>query len=186
MKSIIRKVTTVTVCAAMIVFIAVFSACSCSGTTEGDDTQGGATTVQTYVVNFVADGKTVDTVEIKGHENVKLPAAPEKSGYEFVGWYLDNGVWNEPFTAGYFLTADAADTTVYAKYDQRVQEPQVYDITFYAFGKVVSTVGSAGNETIEIPTAPYEDGYEFVGWYLDYGVWQQPFTSDYRNPHRPV
>lgn len=179
MKSIIRKVMTVTVCAVMIAFIAVFSACSCSGATEGDDTQGGATTVQTYVVTFVADGKTVDTVEIKGHENVKLPAAPEKKGYEFVGWYLDNGVWNEPFTAGYFLTADAADTTVYARYDAIAPQPQTYDITFYAFGKVVSTVSSAGNETIEIPTAPYEDGYEFVGWYLDDGVWQQPFTSDY-------
>lgn len=73
-------------------------------------------------VNFVVDENVYDTVATNGNETIKLPSNPVKDGYEFEGWYWDNGKWEKPFTVNSLLNtplaADplAADMNVYAKF----------------------------------------------------------------------
>ena len=68
-------------------------------------------------VNFVVDENVYDTVATNGNETIKLPSNPVKDGYEFEGWYWDNGKWEKPFTVNSLLnTPLAADMSVYAKF----------------------------------------------------------------------
>lgn len=68
-------------------------------------------------VNFVVDENVYDTVATNGNEAIKLPSNPVKDGYEFEGWYWDDGKWEKPFTVNSLLnTPLAADMNVYAKF----------------------------------------------------------------------
>jgi uncharacterized repeat protein (TIGR02543 family) len=70
--------------------------------------------------NFVVDENVYDTVATNGNETIKLPSNPVKDGYEFEGWYWDNGKWEKPFTVNSLLnTPLAADMSVYAKFTHK-------------------------------------------------------------------
>ena len=70
-----------------------------------------------FKVNFVVGDDVYDSVATNGNETIKLPANPTKEGYEFEGWYWDNGKWKNPFTVNSLLnTPLAADMGVYAKF----------------------------------------------------------------------
>lgn len=56
------------------------------------------------------DGTTATAYEAAPGSELTLPATPERAGYEFAGWYTDNGA---PFTA---TTYPAAGTRVTAKW----------------------------------------------------------------------
>lgn len=69
-----------------------------------------------FTVKFSIDGETYATVSAGGSEVVKMPADPQKDGYTFDGWFLDDGVWTSPFTADSLLNKPLkSDITVYAK-----------------------------------------------------------------------
>lgn len=70
-----------------------------------------------FKVNFVVGIDVYDSVATNGNETIKLPDNPTKEGYEFEGWYWDNGKWENPFTVNSLLnTPLAADMNVYAKF----------------------------------------------------------------------
>jgi uncharacterized repeat protein (TIGR02543 family) len=70
-----------------------------------------------FKVNFVVGGDVYNSVATNGNETIKLPDNPTKEGYEFDGWYWDNGKWENPFTVNSLLnTPLAADMNVYAKF----------------------------------------------------------------------
>lgn len=70
-----------------------------------------------FNVNFVVGDDVYDTVATNGNETIKLPDNPTKEGYEFEGWYWDNGKWENPFTVNSLLnTPLSADMNVYAKF----------------------------------------------------------------------
>lgn len=72
---------------------------------------------ESYKVEFMVDGNVHGTVLVSGNETVMLPKDPEKAGYTFVGWFLDNDTFEKPFKATQFVTtAISADTKVYAKF----------------------------------------------------------------------
>ncbi len=126
---------------AVVLFSFAFAACD---TTEE----------KTFTVSFIADGKVVKTVETKGNEVIELLEAPEKQGYEFAGWFLDRWQWQKPFDGNNFADQKlTADVKVYAYYKESSDvnpDPEKYDITFYADGKGVETVKSAGNEAVRL------------------------------------
>ena len=67
-----------------------------------------------YNVKFLVDGELYATVQAVEDEPIKLPKSPEKDGFTFDGWYLDNGAWQNPFNE-----SDAcalSDLCVYAKW----------------------------------------------------------------------
>ena len=70
-----------------------------------------------FKVNFVVGSDIYASVATNGNETIKLPDNPTKEGYEFEGWYWDNGKWENPFTVNSLLnTPLAADMNVYAKF----------------------------------------------------------------------
>ena len=132
-----------------------------------------------YRVTFIANDVIVSTMQSAGNEEISLPTAPTVDGFEFEGWFLDPDTWEQPFDGKNFADKPiTADVNVYAKYEKtQTPEPQKYAVNFYANGQLVSSTQSAGNEEIQLPTAPTVDGFTFKGWFLDLDTWQQPFDG---------
>ena len=75
----------------------------------------GATAPTRYTVTFDSNGGSSVTAisNVAAHTTVNLPTAPTKAGYTFAGWYTDNGVFANGFTAS---TPVTGNITVYAKW----------------------------------------------------------------------
>ena len=69
-----------------------------------------------YKVDFLVDGEIYCSLK-SGENEFKLPDAPEKDGYVFDGWYLDEDSWKKPFTQK-TLTQGAlsGNVSVYARW----------------------------------------------------------------------
>lgn len=97
-----------------------------------------------------------------------LPAAPEKEGYVFTGWYTDEACTNK-----YTGTTVTADTTLYAGYEKKT-----FTVTLDNEGATETTTVEY-NEAASLPTKT-KTGYNFLGWYLPDGTKYdgQAITSD--------
>ena len=74
---------------------------------------------QVYTIAFYDDDVLVDTVETAGNEEIVLPAAPQKEGLTFDGWYLDKDVWRDKLTKDSFSDrALTENINAYAYYIQ--------------------------------------------------------------------
>lgn len=116
---------------------------------------------KTWTVTFNSNGHgaapAVQTVE-EG-ENAVKPADPTAEGYSFQGWYTTAACTTE-FD---FNTPIAADTTLYAKWDE------IYTVTFNVGGHgtapAAQKVENGGKATK--PENPTAKGWRFDGWYTD-------------------
>ena len=118
--------------------------------------------VQTYKVTFVADGKTVKTMNVTEGYTLKdsdYPAVPEKAGY--------TGAWKRypsPVKSNVTVSATYTKITTY------------YTVTFVADGETVKTISVYSGYKLkdsDYPRVPYKAGYE--------GSWQKrtaPVTSN--------
>ena len=129
-----------------------------------------------YSVQFMVNGALYQTVTTDEQGGFTLPAQPQvEEGYEFGGWYLDDGVWNEPFDG----TSVTQNATVYAKMKQIK-----FFVTFLADGNVYERVMTDEQGALTLPADPaLGAGYVFEGWYLDEETWEQPFTEEYVAEH---
>jgi uncharacterized repeat protein (TIGR02543 family) len=107
-----------------------------------------------------------------------MPPAPDRSGYNFTGWYTVAGSGGSEFTAA---TTVSGNITVYARWtlDTSIQ----YTVTFNADGgspatqtKTVTNGASVGSSNM--PSAPAREGYSFDGWYTASGGGGSGFTAD--------
>ena len=112
----------------------------------------------TYTVTFDANGGSdVLAQEIVSGGKAVKPAAPEKDGYVFAGWYIGETPYD-------FDNAVTENITLTAKWSEAVQ---VYVVTFDSDGgsnvpaQEVERDGKAAR-----PKDPVKDGYVFAGWYL--------------------
>ncbi len=114
-------------------------------------------------IAFVVDGEEYHTSVGKSGESVALPENPTKDGYSFDGWYLDEGVWNEPFAGDTFIDEKGdLSKTVYAKFTKIT-----YNITYNTIGGTHKNP-STYTVTDEFTLTPAEHSdYNFCGWYLD-------------------
>lgn len=118
---------------------------------------------QAFTVKFDANGHghaTVpadQTVELNG--KATKPADPTAEGYVFRGWYTTAACTTE-FD---FNTPIAADTTLYAKWDE------IYTVTFnvgdHGTAPAPQKVENGGKATK--PENPTAKGWRFDGWYTD-------------------
>lgn len=106
-----------------------------------------------FKVTYVIDDKA-DEIIVKYKELAEIIVAPEKDGYTFDGWYLEDG------TAFDFNTPIEEDTTIIAKYN--IDE---YKILYDLNGGQVSANPSIYTVEDEITlNNPEKVGYTFSGW----------------------
>lgn len=111
-----------------------------------------------FNIKFIVDGEVYSVVQTAGNETITLPENPTKDGYEFDGWYFDNDVWEQPFTADSLLTIKLLeDTKIYCKWNL-----VEYKANFYADGLLIGTSSfNVEDETIaNIPQVPEKLGYD--------------------------
>ena len=84
-----------------------------------------------YSLYFKVDGQVYDVVKTTGNEIIKIPEDPTKEGYDFNGWFWDENVWKNPFTANSLLNAPiSSNMSVYAYFilhHDHSYGPYVYD-----------------------------------------------------------
>ncbi len=138
---------------------------------------------KTYTVSFYDGIKLIEEIETAGNETIVLPAAPEKEGHTFIGWFLDKDSWKNELTESSFVNqALTKDVDAYAYYKKN-EEPSIpayekHTITFIIEGKSSGSIETAGNETLTLPVAPKKDNYTFAGWFFDNGTWQNRLTEN--------
>ena len=120
-------------------------------------------------VSFDTDGgKEVSTVKVTKGNTVDLPVT-EKEGYEFIGWYTNDGKKID------YNTVITSDTKVVAKWQKSDDCKDIVGATkknviFNTDGgntiDSISICTTCAPETIILPT-PTKTGYIFDGWYAD-------------------
>lgn len=125
------------------------------------DTTVYAKWVKKPIVSFNANGHGTaparQTVELNG--KATKPADPTAEGYVFRGWYTTAACTTE-FD---FNTPIAADTTLYAKWDE------IYTVTFNVGGHGTAPTPQKvenGSKATK-PENPTAKGWRFDGWYTD-------------------
>ena len=126
---------------------------------------------QKYTITFNAgEGEcSPKSVEVEEGESATLPEAV-REGYEFTGWYEDEGLTKYIGAAGDLYEPEAGKT-LYAGWKEAEKEKQKYTVTFNAGEGKCSpqSVEAEEGESITLPEAVRE-GYEFTGWYEDEGL----------------
>ena len=121
-----------------------------------------------YTISFYIDGALADTVRTSGNETLDLPAAPEKDGYTFAGWFFDNGTWRNELTADTYSEKPlTGDVSVYAFYEKTEEPvlPQEYTVFFDVDNG--TPVAAVTTSRIEKQPQTTREGYTFEGWYTD-------------------
>lgn len=132
----------------------------------------------TYAITLDADGGSVSSthVEVEYRGTYTLPV-PEKSGYEFLGWYDGATEWS--LSGTYTQTSDV---TLTAHWQKRT----IYTITLNPNGGTCSVTSIQTNSDGTYTLPSYEeatrDGYVFKGWYNGSQKWEfsgtYPLTSN--------
>lgn len=107
-------------------------------------------------VSFIVKGEETK-VEIEKGQLVKEPQNPEKEGYEFIGWFLEDDLYD-------FEDAVFEDIKLVAKWYEL--EIEMVTITFLDDEKV-SNIEIVKGEKVEPIVPEDKENYEFVGWHLD-------------------
>ncbi|MBO5312338.1 MAG: leucine-rich repeat protein, partial [Clostridia bacterium] len=100
-------------------------------------------------------GSEIASVQVKKGENVEKPQDPQKPGYAFDGWYVDNEKWS---FIGYTVTKDI---TLTAKW-----KPATFTIEYIGDTEHNNRKTYTINDEFELINGS-KDYYEFFGWYED-------------------
>lgn len=113
-----------------------------------------------YTVSFVSFGEEISVLKHKGRGEIVLPQ-PTQEGYTFLGWFLDEEEWQNPFTEVYFFEKKIdKNYTVYAKW----QAKEYVKVSFETFtDQKFSTIVIEKGKKTSFPT-PQREGYTFLGW----------------------
>ena len=115
--------------------------------------------VNRYTIEFDTDGGSdVESITQDYGSAVQQPAAPEKKGYDFAGWYSDETLLQKY----HFTTIPAENIVVYAKW-----EVIDYAIGFDTDGATLPEDAVSSytvEDAVSLPDLAKE-GYTFHGWY---------------------
>lgn len=116
---------------------------------------------QNKTVTFETNGGTeVASKEVEYNKTISKPADPEKEGYTFNGWYLNDKEFD-------FLTPITENITLVAQWEEITDIS--YTVRFLDFDDTLlkeESVKEGGFATP--PTSPFRDGYTFIGWDKEY------------------
>lgn len=113
-----------------------------------------------YTIEFDVDGgSAVSPISAEAGTEITLPTT-SKEGYNFVGWMLNNELYEA-------TTMPEANLVLVAKWEEIIVEPTKYTITFYVSnGSEVEDIVAEAGTPIVLPT-PTKEGYSFAGWVLN-------------------
>lgn len=138
--------------------------------------------LQNYTVTFYPEnGANAFTTTVRSGDTLNtVPAAPEKDGYTFAGWYT--GVNKDiQVTAPYNVTGDMS---VYAKWEKI---KKVYTVKLSLNDGVMAdkseSVTTDNDGVLATLADPTRSGYTFTGWYTDVNLtskasFPMAFTQD--------
>lgn len=107
-------------------------------------------------ITFDTDGGSlVKSINVYQGTSVEMPESPVKDGYKFAGWELNGEDYD-------FSTKVDDNVTLKAKW---VESDENVTITFDTDGGTnIEPVVIRINTTIDIPSSPQKNGYDFVQW----------------------
>ena len=113
-----------------------------------------------FTVTFVTNGGS----KVQPITSSVIETSPEttQEGYKFLGWYTDNGTFEDKVDFPY---APKSDITLYAKWKKIIVEPTEFTVTFVTNGG--SEVQPITSSVIETSPETTQEGYNFLGWYTD-------------------
>ena len=119
---------------------------------EDTDVKAIYTKETTHLVTFYdADQTTILQQRIvKDGKGVQIPKAPQKDGYDFVGWSSDD------------LSHITSDTNVFPKYEKKKHQ-----VSYYLDNELFYTQSVLHGEKAIEPVVPKKEGYTFNGWSND-------------------
>ena len=156
----IKKVTISILATLFLICTCLACATACNKKTDNP------TAEQIYIVRFKNGDVTHDVkiVSSLSDGTINLPTDPEKTGYTFNGWYLDDGGLNQPFATDTEITSD---TTVYAKW-LLVNYTITYEANDGSYADDKTNPATYTIESDDITLLPLKrEGYAFDGWYVD-------------------
>ena len=129
-------------------------------------------------VDFMVDGEKYHTAAINDKGSVSLPDAPVKQGFTFDGWYLDENVWAQPFTADSLTNSSAdGDLIVFAKWYRTPIESYYIDGEYIYFGEYPQTLKA--NDVSITPCTDSRGYYLGSDGYYYAKLTAKPNQSDY-------
>lgn len=112
-----------------------------------------------FTVTFDTDGAgSIPSQSVEKGHKVTRPAVPQKDGYDFRGWYLEESVFDFD---GYSVTSDIKLTAEWT-----AEEKKEYTVTFNSNNDTpVTSQTVREGEKVKRPTDPTKDNCVFWGWY---------------------
>ena len=112
-----------------------------------------------YTLSFDSlGGSKIENIQITEGSLLEQVPNPVKLGYQFVGWYYHNKLFD-------FSSPVTQDMVFVAKYQA---SDEVITITFDTDGgSKIDDIEITSGEIPEIPEVPIWEGYTFAGWYLE-------------------
>ena len=142
----------------------------------GDKTFYARYTVNTYTINLVTNGGTINAGNVTNYTygvGATLPADVTKTGYAFKGWYDNDEFVGEAITT--IANNETGDKTFFAKFTKNT-----YNVILVTNEGVIN---SGNIETYEfgtgatLPTDVTKTGYTFDGWYSNSSYIGGPVSS---------
>ena len=115
-----------------------------------------------HTVKFDTNGgPAMQSVAIKSGNVLSKPEDPVWAGYDFLGWYMGETLWD------FETSTVTADVTLKAKW-KRV----TYTVSFNSDGgTAISSQAIGSGDHASEPLAPHKDGCIFKGWYVGDTAW---------------
>jgi len=116
---------------------------------------------QTFTVTFDSnDGVNVTSVEVYDGQMVSKPANPTRSGYTFLGWYLDEKEFD-------FSSKITKNITLLAKWSLDTSAVKMWKVMFSTDGGTpIDEVEVIDGGTLTLNNiSTTKPGYTFLGWY---------------------
>ena len=122
-------------------------------------------------VNFIVDGKVYASLDDFDENSSGVPIDPQKEGYVFRGWYLDNGTWRQPYDPEPYINNTATLSEIINVYAYFITEEDFLQLNEYKIsyvnvkGENPNPVKYAYGLDHDIILQPLSaEGYEFLGW----------------------
>lgn len=112
-----------------------------------------------YTLSYdTAGGNSIASERVESGSSVNLPT-PTRSGYDFLGWFLDDGTQVTEVTVN-------GNLTVHARWESNVPIPDMVTVRYDAQNgnPATSAQFERGSSLGVLPTVS-RDGYRFLGWF---------------------